>query len=315
MEKLASSENKPKKRRKWLIVTVIIVSLLLLFSFVGIGVGIYMLSTGGKAGVFGGDAVAVIRLDGVIASSSGGGGLFGGEATSDPESFAANMKQALDDESVKAILIRVNSPGGSPAASQEMYDEVQKAAMKKPVIASVADVAASGSYYAISPATEIMAVRASDIGSIGVFAQVPDLQALYAKLGIKMQIVKEGKFKTMGDPSKPLTAEERKILQSIIKEIYNQFIDDVAKAREPLTLDEVKKLATGRTWVATEAKTLGLIDSLGNYQDAISKAAKLGKIKGEPQIITYDDSDWLGALGQVSKSLSNIGKLPQAQKM
>lgn len=308
-----SEQQKPKKRRTWLIVTIVIIVLFLLLSFIAISVGIYLLWSGKKS-VFSGGAVAVIRIEGIIAGSNDGGGLFGGGSTTNPEVFSENLKEALDDDSVKAIVIRVNSPGGYGAASEEMYEEMQKAAKKKPVIASVADVAASAAYEAISPATEIMALRASEVGSIGVFAEVPNLEELYRKLGIKMQIIKEGKFKTMGDPSKPLTKEERQIIQEIITEDYNNFIEDVAKARKPLTTAEVRKLATGRTWLGRQAKELGLIDRLGNFQDAIKRAAKMGKIKGEPEIITYDNSDFFEILEEGVRSLKNIGRLPLVDK-
>lgn len=303
-----------KKRRTWLIVTVVVIAIILLLSFLGIIVGIILLTTGKKPSLLGGNAVAVIRLDGVISSSEEGDSLFGSVTTTTPEVFSEQLKEALDDNSVKAIVIRVNSPGGSPAASQEMYKEVQKAAKKKPVVASVADVAASGSYYVISPVAEIIASPASDIGSIGVFIEVPNLEELYRKLGIKMVIIKEGKYKAMGDPSKPLTDEERRILQNYAKEIYSQFIGDVAKARKSLTVSEVQKLATGRTWPASQARSLDLIDSFGNYQDAIKRAAKLGKIEGEPEIVTYEEDNLLPLLQSAIKALKNLGRLPQAGK-
>ena len=316
MEKSSDNiENKPKKKRnKWLIIAIIAVVSVLLLSFIGIVFGIYFLTTGKGTSVFQGDSVAVIRLEGVISGSGDTGGLLGGGSAANPEVFAANLKEALEDDSVKAIIIRVNSPGGSPAASQEMYEEVKKAAKKKPVIASVAEVAASGSYYAISPVEEIISPKAADIGSIGVFIEIPNLEELYRKLGVKVVIIKEGKYKAMGDPSKPLTAEEQKVLQNYAFEIYNQFINDVAAARKKLTVSEVKKLATGRTWPATQAKELDLIDSFGDYQDSIKRAAKLGKIKGEPNIVTYEEEDWFSLVKSGIKALGNFGRLPSAEK-
>ena len=302
-----------KRRRFWMVITIGVVSLSL-FSCVGLSAGIYLLASGDRPSILSGDAVGVVRLDGVITSAGGDGGLFG-EAGISPESFAADLQEAVEDDGVRAIVLRVNSPGGSAAASQEMYEEVKRAAKKKPIVASVSEVAASGSYYAISPADEIMAVRASDIGSIGVFIAVTNLEGLYDKLGIKMDIIKEGKYKAMGDPSKPLTKDERKILQDHAKEIYNQFIDDVAKARSNLTRGQVKKLATGRTWPATQAKELGLVDSFGNYQDAIDRAAKLGKIEGKPQVVTYEKNDWFDLVESGIKALNNIGKLPRMEKI
>ncbi len=314
MTEKAKAQNKRNSNRFWIILAIVVVVLLLLFSCVATIIGIALLASGRDIPGIGGDAVAVIRLEGVISSAYDSGGLLADYGSVDPESFTEDLEEAVEDDDVRAIVLRVNSPGGSPAASQEIYEEVVKAAKKKPIVASVADVAASGAYYVISPVQEIWAPKAADIGSIGVFIEVLNLQELYKKLGIKVTIIKEGKFKTMGDPSKPLTKEERAILQNYAKVIYDQFIDDVAKARKKLDLAEVKKLATGRTWPASQAKGLDLIDNIGNYQDAIDRAAKLGKIKGEPEIITYKDYDWLDAIDTGLKSLKNIGKVPVPTK-
>ncbi len=228
-------------------------------------------------------SVAVIHLDGVIASSSQSG-LLSGSATATPESIIGQLREADKDSRVASIVLRVDSPGGSAAASQEIFEEVKR--ISKPIVVSAADVDASGAYYISCAADEIMASRASSVGSIGVIMQIPNLQDLYNKLGIQYQTIKQGKYKDMGSGDRALTAEETAILDQEAKEVYDQFISDVAASRD-LPEAKVRELATGQTWNGSTAKELGLIDSLGNYRDAVIRAGKLGKITGEPGIVTY----------------------------
>jgi protease-4 len=207
------------------------------------------------------------------------------------------------------VVLRIDSPGGSAAASQEVYEEVKR--MQKPVVVSAADVDASGAYYSSCGADEIMASRSSSVGSIGVIMQIPDLQDLYGKLGIKYQTIKQGKYKDMGSGDRPLTAEETALLNADAKEVYDQFIADVAASRK-LPEAKVRDLATGQTWNGTTAKDLGLIDSLGNYRDAVDRAGKLGKIQGEPTVVTYDQTSLLDLLtggSNTPSGLASFGKL------
>ncbi|MFZ3085086.1 MAG: signal peptide peptidase SppA, partial [Candidatus Hydromicrobium sp.] len=192
------------------------------------------------------------------------------------------LDEADKNPNVKAILLRVNSPGGSPAASQEIYEEIKK--MEKPVVVSVSDTCASGAYYVASAADRIIANRSSSVGSIGVIMQIPNYEDLYEKLGLKYTTIKQGKYKDVGSPDRPLTKEEMKLLEAQLKEIYRQFIADVAEARS-MDVSEVEELATGWVFLGTEALELGLIDDIGNYKDAINIAAELGGIKGEPNVI------------------------------
>jgi protease-4 len=239
----------------------------------------------GRTSYNAGDSVYEIRLEGVI-SGEQYSGLLGGQTVT-PEYIIGQLDAAESNPSVKAILIRVNSPGGSPSASQEIYEEIRK--IEKPVVVSVSETCASGAYYISCAADKIIANRSSSVGSIGVIMQIPNYEDLYEKLGIKYTTIKQGKYKDIGSTDRPITAEEKKLLEAQVKEIYKQFISDVAEARN-MEISEVEELATGWVFLGTEALDLGLIDGIGNYKDAIDIAAKLGGIEGEPVVIKEETS-------------------------
>ncbi len=292
-------------KKGWTIGIIVGVALVLLLCCGSILAAIAVASAAGNATpMTAGGSVAVIHLDGVIASSSQSG-LLSGSATATPESLIGQLRAAEKDSRVAAIVLRIDSPGGSAAASQEIFEEVKR--MNKPVVVSAADVDASGAYYISCAADEVMASRASSVGSIGVIMQIPDLQDLYNKLGIKYQTIKQGKYKDMGSGDRALTAEETAILNQEAKEVYDQFISDVAAARN-LPEARVRELATGQVWNGSTAKGLGLIDSLGNYRDAVTRAGKLGKITGEPGIVTYDQVSLWNILFNPTSS-SGLGTL------
>ncbi len=228
----------------------------------------------------GGESIYEIRLEGVISAEKYSNILSGGTVT--PEEIMSQLDEAEDNPDVKAILIRVNSPGGSAAASQEIFEEIKK--IEKPVVVSVSETCASGAYYISSAADKIIANRSSSVGSIGVIMQIPNYEDLYEKLGLKYTTIKQGKYKDVGSPDRPMTGEEIDLFEAQLNEIYRQFISDVAEARG-MDVSEVEELATGWVFLGTEALELGLIDGIGNYKDAIKIAAELGKIEGEPVII------------------------------
>jgi len=176
--------------------------------------------------------------------------------------------------------------------------QVSKLQKRKPVVVSIADIGASAAYLISSPATRIMATESSLVGSIGTIITVPNYEGLFGKIGVNYTIISQGKFKDMGDPGRPLTEEEKEILTKQSKEVYDQFIDDVAKGRD-LKRSKVKKLATGQTFLGSEGIENGLIDEIGNFQDAIDLAAKLGKIKGEPDIVKYDQTSFFQTFSQL----------------
>lgn len=227
--------------------------------------------------------VAVINLTGQIGFNQTS--LLSSSSSTDQTMRA--LERAEKDRSIDAVVIRIDSPGGSAAASQELHAQVLrlKQAGKK-VVASFGDVAASGGYYVGVAADRIVAQPATVTGSIGVIAQVPNLEELYRKIGMSEQIFKSGPHKDMMSPSRPVTPEEAQIMQGIVDDTYNQFVEAVATGRH-LPQDKVRLLADGRIYTGAQARELQLIDELGGLRDAINLAAKLAGIKEEPQVIEY----------------------------
>lgn len=262
-------------RKKWALGVAAVIGMLVVVAGC---TAIAMLAALGSG--LGRNRIALIHLTGGIAAR-----MDSTIPAADPEKLIAQLKRAEDDPSVRAILIRVNSGGGVASASQEIA--MQVARIKKPVVVSIADIGASGAYMVAAEADKIVAAPSSDVGSIGVIMRVPHIDALAKKLGLGVTIIKQGKYKDMGNPLRKLTPEEIRMLQADIEISYEQFVEGVAKARE-LPVAKVRKLATGRTWTGTEAKELGLVDEIGNFQDAIDLAARLAKIKGRPSIVEYE---------------------------
>ena len=197
------------------------------------------------------------------------------------------LKQITDfrkDASIKAIVLRIDSPGGAVGPSQEIYREIRRAAKSKPVVASLGGVAASGGYYIASAASHIVANPGTITGSIGVIIHFPNLRELFSKIGYQMTTIKSGQFKDIGNPAREMTPEEKELLQATIDETYRQFVRDVAQARN-LPEDDVRKVADGRIIMGEKALELKLVDQLGNFEDAVAKAGELGKIKGEPEVV------------------------------
>lgn len=281
MAELTQTENNnpaPPKKSHWLRYMIIAVVLILLFFF---AIFIFLISAIGPQSGFGGNAIALIYIEGPIAAS-GSEGLF--SSAVNPENIINQLREAEDDDGVAAVVMRINSPGGTASAGQEIYEQVKQLRDVKPVVVSIADVGASAAYLIASPAQKIVSTPSSLVGSIGTIITVPNYQGLYEKLGINYTVISQGKYKDIGNPNRPLTAEETAILKKQSKLVYNQFIDAVAAGRGA-PRKKIAKLATGLAFLGIEGKKLGLIDELGNFQDAIDLAAKLGKIEGEPRII------------------------------
>ncbi len=254
-----------------------------------------------------GDAIALIRIDGVISGTSGG-------VSSDsvtPESVLDQLQQAEDDNRVRVIILRVDSPGGTAAASEEIATEVAR--VKKPVVVSIGDVGASGAYMVSSQADWIISAPGSNVGSIGVILQVANLEGLLDKLGVDFAVITAGKYKDVGSPYRSLTPTETQLLQEQVDIIYEQFIDFVAKGRK-MPKDKVRELATGFAWAGTEAKDLGLVDQIGTYNDAVHKAASLGKISGKPQIIEYGGGTYIDLLDMILGVSAKLDTIATALK-
>jgi protease-4 len=202
----------------------------------------------------------------------------------DSKETVRHLRHFLKKDDIKAVVLRVDSPGGVVAPSQEIYEEVRKFAAKKKIIVSMGSLAASGGYYISAPATLIYANPGTITASIGVLIKLSNIEALMDKIGIKSTVVKTGKFKDAGSPVRELTAEDRAMFQSVIDSTHNQFIRAVAAGRK-LPEDEVRRIADGRVLSGEQALELKLVDRLGTLQDAIEEAGRLAGIKGEPEVI------------------------------
>ena len=212
--------------------------------------------------------IAVIDIEGVLTKS---------------KPVVDRLLRIKKDESIKAILLRINSPGGGVGPAQEIYSELLKLRNKKKIIVSMESVAASGGYYIACAAHKIVANPGTITGSIGVIIEFANIEELLGKVGLKSVVIKSGKYKDILSPTRPMTPEDRALIQSVIDSVHNQFIEAVAKGRN-LPKDKVIKIADGRIFSGEQAQALGLVDQLGNFQDAIDTAAKMCGIPGEPRI-------------------------------
>ena len=202
----------------------------------------------------------------------------------DSRDTVRQLRYFLKKEEVKAVVLRVDSPGGVVAPSQEIYDEVRKFAAKKKIIVSMGSLAASGGYYISAPATLIYANPGTITASIGVILKLSNIEALMDKIGIKSYTLKTGRFKDSGSPLRELSKEDRAMLQAVIDNTHEQFVRAVAAGRK-LPVEEVRKIADGRILSGEQAMGMKLVDRLGTLQDAIEEAGRLVGIKGEPEVI------------------------------
>jgi protease-4 len=216
-----------------------------------------------------GDRVGVVEVNGVISNSKG---------------VIQEIRYFVEDDGVKAIVLRIDSPGGGVGASQEIYREVVKAKKVKPVVASFGGVAASGGYYIACGTDKIMANPGTITGSIGVVMQFANLEELFKKIGYKGYVIKSGTYKDVGSPFREMTPEEKELLQEVIDTVHQQFIKAVAEGRK-LPLEKVAAIADGRIFSGEQARDLGLVDEMGNLEDTIDMAARMAGIKGKPVVI------------------------------
>jgi len=267
-----------QKNKRTSILYILIFFTLLAIILVSAAVILKGFGTGGN--LINSQKVAVIYIQGTMVTGDIPTGL--GYAAS--EEISQNIRNAVADKDVKAIVLRIDSPGGSPAAAQEIVDEIKKAqAHGVPVVVSMGDTAASAAYYISAPANYIIANPSTVTGSIGVIWVFQNMSASYKENGTDYQIVKSGEMKDMGSPWRGLTDAEKEYANTVVMEVYDEFILDVSKGRNISTSD-VKALADGRIYTGTRAKQLKLVDDLGDLYDAIDKAAELGGIKGEPKV-------------------------------
>ena len=273
-----SSPAVQKKKRSGASYVVVLLALITVIGISMLAI-VYGLGLGGNLGTS--EKIAVIYVQGSMLTGNVPAGL--GYATS--EEISGNIHNAAADENVRAIVLRINSPGGSPAAAQEISIEIEKAQERGiPVIVSMGDLAASAAYYISAPADYIFANPSTTTGSIGVIWTFENRSAYNAKEGIDYYISKSGEFKDMGGSSRGLTDEEKEYADSVVMDSYENFVTQVAEGRK-MSRSEVKELADGRIYTGSRAKELGLVDDFGNLYDAIDKAAELGNIQGEPKVV------------------------------
>jgi protease-4 len=238
--------------------------------------------------------VAVIYVEGIIMGGRGQTGIFNDQGGTD--NVIKQLHEARDDKDVKAVVLRINSPGGSAPASQELGEEIKKLrATGKVVVASMGDIAASGGYWIAAVSDKIYANPATLTGSIGVYIPYSNWEELYKKIGVQQEKIKSGPHKDILSPDRAMTAEERAMIQIMVDDLYQQFVEVVAEGRK-MDEDQVRKLADGRVYTGHQAKELGLIDEYGNLYDAIDGAAALAGLGAGPEIVEYDRPNPLSTL-------------------
>lgn len=220
----------------------------------------------------GGNKIGVLPLRGVILES---------------EDFIKQLDEFVDDDNIKAIVIRIDSPGGGVGPSQEIYRAIRKANEQKPVVTSVGNVCASGGYYAALGTRHIVSNPGSLVGSISVIMQFVDASELIAWAKLKPEIIKSGPYKDMGNPTRSLTAAERATLQSLVNSVHSQFVTAVVDGRRAagMTTEAAAAIADGRVFSGEQALELKLVDTLGSLQDAVETAAKMAGIEGKPKTV------------------------------
>lgn len=265
----------------------LIIAVILFLSIVSIVMGIYLI---GEKGVEGKTriltrkkGVAVVYLYGPISISRRASGW--ARFLPGADSVTSELRKISKITTIKAVVLRINSPGGSIGAVQEIYEEVNRLKEKgKKIVVSMGDVGASGAYYIACAADKIVANPGTITGSIGVLMSLGNMEELFRKIGIKIEVIKRGKHKDIGSLSREMTSEEKKLLQGLIDDAYDQFLQVVIEGRN-FKKSKAEKIAQGQVFTGRQAKNLGLIDEIGNFQDAVRLAGKLAGIPGEPRVI------------------------------
>lgn len=218
------------------------------------------------------DKIAIINIESIITQSS---------------NTVRQIKKYADDKSIKAIVLRIDSPGGGVAPSQEIYSEILNVRKNsnKIVVTSMGNLAASGGYYIACASDKIVANPGTLTGSIGVIMTFSNIEELMKKIGLKTEIIKSGEFKDIGSPMREFTEKEKKLLQGVIDDVYDQFVNAVSVGRS-IAVQKVKELSDGRIFTGRQAFEIGLVDKLGSLEEAIKLAAELVGIEGKPKIVS-----------------------------
>jgi len=241
----------------------------LFFTFLaGLGCGLLI---SGEGGFTGGDKVAVLRVENVILDS---------------QIYLESLKKIKNDDGIKAVVVRIDSPGGAVGPSQEIYSALLELREHKPVIASIGGVGASGGYYIACAGEKIFANPGTITGSIGVIAQFASYEKLLAWAKVDVEVITSGKFKDVGSPFREMNEADREYIQELIDNVHVQFKTAVSKARD-LDMNEVNVIADGKIFTGEQAKELKLIDELGTINDAVTLAGSMGGIEGEPSVVSF----------------------------
>ena len=254
-----------RKRTVW---TALALLGLLVVAVIGVSL---LISLTLDSGWLGGEKVGVIRIEGVI---------------TDSRETIEELRRFRDNPSIKAVVLRIDSPGGGVVPSQEIHTEVLKARKdgRLKVVASMGNLAASGGYYIAAATDKIVANPGTLTGSIGVIMELANVQGLLEKVGVQSVVIKSGRYKDLASPFRAMSAEDRALLQSVLDDVHDQFIRAVAAGRA-LKVEQVRDLADGRIFTGRQARTAKLVDELGDLQDSIKLAARLVGIEGEPRVV------------------------------
>jgi protease-4 len=255
------------KRKRILVGLGVMAALLIFFFSVLFFIGRYAGDKSGRLPF--GDKIAIVEIKGVISQSSW---------------IIEELRRYFEDDGVKAIILRIDSPGGGVGPAQEIYREVIKIKPKKKVVTSMGSVAASGGYYIACASDLIVANPGTITGSIGVIMQFSNFEELLKKIGIKGMVIKSGEHKDIGSPFREMTPEEKRIMQEVLDNVHQQFIQAVVDGRK-LDRSKVIQIADGRILTGEQAKNFGLVDQMGNLQDAIDITAKMVGIVGKPTVL------------------------------
>jgi len=251
------------------VVFAIVAVIFLFFTFIA-GVGCGLLISGDNA-LSSGDKVAVLKVEDVIL---------------DDQAYLDSITAIKNDSQIKAVVLRIESPGGAVGPSQELYSELKQLREKKPVVASIGNVGASGGYYIACAAEKIYANPGSITGSIGVVAQFVSYEKLLAWAMVDVEVIKSGEFKDIGSPFREMTEADRQYIQELIDNVYTQFKDAVGESRG-LDAAQMDKVAEGKIYTGAQARELGLVDELGTINDAVDYVAESVGITGEPSLVYY----------------------------
>lgn len=215
------------------------------------------------------EKIGVLPVDGVI---------------TDSQTIIEQLHKFKKNSKVKAIVVRIDSPGGGVGPAQEIYEEIKKVRTEKKVVASIGSIGASGGYYVACACDKIVANAGAITGSIGVIVEYANFEELLGKIGLKGIVLKSGKYKDILSPLRDITEEERSLIQGVVDDIHSQFVSAVAEARR-LDKAQVEAIADARIFTGAQAKKIGLIDELGNFHDAVNMAAKMAGMEGEPELV------------------------------